>query len=59
MINSCNSKKCKANENRIENEKQFAQIVWSTNNPVDNVNGTLLVDELASCIFTCKTSPYR
>ena len=48
-----------ANENRIEIEKQFAQIVWSTNNPVDNVNGTLLVDELASCIFTCKTSPYR
>ena len=59
MVDFSQTKKCIVNENKIEIEKQFAHIIWSANNPLDNVNGTLLVEELASCIFTCKTSPYR
>ena len=59
MIDLTSTEQCKANGSKIENEKQFSHIAWSKNNPIDNMDGTLLVNELASCVFTCKTSPHR
>ena len=59
MMDFTYTKKCKVDESKIENEKQFSHIRWSRNNPVEISDGTILVDELASCVFTCKTNPYR
>ena len=51
---------CKVYKTVIENEKMFSHIVWSPNSIYDDSsNGTILVDELTTLIFTCKSNAYR
>jgi hypothetical protein len=51
---------CRVDKTVIENEKLFSHIVWSPNSIYDDSsNGTILVDELTTLIFTCKTNAYR
>ena len=51
---------CKVDKTVIENEKMFSHIVWSPNSIYDDSsNGTILVDELTTLIFTCKSNAYR
>ena len=47
-------------KNIIENENLHAFIHWSDNGIYDElVNGTILVNELATLIFVCKSNTYR
>ena len=51
---------CMVDKTVIENEKLFSHIVWSPNSIYDDSsNGTILVDELTTLIFTCKSNAYR
>ena len=51
---------CRVDKTVIENEKLFSHIVWSPNSIYDDSsNGTILVNELATLIFTCKFDAYR
>ena len=51
---------CKVDKTVIENEKMFSHIAWSPNSIYDDSsNGTILVDELTTLIFTCKSNAYR
>ena len=51
---------CWVDKTVIENEKLFSHIVWSPNSIYDDSsNGTILLDELTTLIFTCKSNAYR
>ena len=51
---------CSVDKKIIENEKMFSHIVWSPNSIYDDSsNGTILVNELTTLIFTCKSNAYR
>ena len=51
---------CRVDKTVIENEKLFSHIQWSSNSIYDDSsNGTTLVNQLATLIFTCKFSAYR
>ena len=51
---------CRVDKTVIENEKLFSHIVWSPNSIYDDSsNGTILVNELTTLIFTCKSNAYR
>ena len=51
---------CWVDKTIVENEKLFSHIVWSPNSIYDDSsNGTILVNELTTLIFTCKSNAYR